>query len=97
MTAEQTAKRFIRAAYAAKFHKTALITGFMEFSHCYTWCGVPRQGKVQGFCAKQRKTLALEQSLLALKAVAFKANGLCSVRIIIAYPLRKKYALNVNF
>ena len=47
----------------------------MEFSHCYNayfpWRGAPRQGKVQGFCVDKHKTLALEQSQLALKAKAF--------------------------
>ena len=37
--------------------------------------GAARQWKVQGFCAILRKTLALEQSHLALKALAFKACG----------------------
>ena len=57
--------------------KAALLTAFMEFSHCYNayfpWRGAPRQGKVQGFCVDKHKTLALEQSQLALKAKAFKA------------------------
>ena len=51
----------------------------MEFSHCYNayfpWRGAPRRGKVQGFCANRHKTLALEQSQVALKATAFKACG----------------------
>ena len=59
--------------------KAALLTAFMEFSHCYNayfpWRGAPRQGKVQGFCASSHKTLALEQSQVALKASAFKACG----------------------
>ena len=51
----------------------------MEFSHCYNayfpWCAVAHQGKVQGFWTKLSKTLALEQSQMALKALAFKAFG----------------------
>ena len=51
----------------------------MEFSHCYNayfhWCIKTRQWKVQGFWAKLSKTLAPEQSHLALKALAFKAFG----------------------
>ena len=51
----------------------------MEFSHCYNayfrWCVKTHQRKVQRFWAKLFKTLALEQSHLALKAKAFKAFG----------------------
>ena len=79
MTTEQTALRFVHGANAAKFHKTALLTVFMEFSHGYNACfprrGAPRLGKVQGFCANRYKTLAPEQSQVALKAAAFKAFG----------------------
>ena len=51
----------------------------MEFSHCHNayfhWCVQTHQWKVQGFWAKWSKNLALEQSHLALKALAFKAFG----------------------
>ncbi len=51
----------------------------MEFSHCYNayfhWCVKTHQWKVQGFWAKCSKTLAREQSYLALKTLAFKAFG----------------------
>ena len=49
----------------------------MEFSHCYNayfhWCVAAHQWKVQGFWTIQSKTLALEQSQMALKTLAFKA------------------------
>ena len=54
--------------------KPALLTVFMEFSHCnnayFPWRGAPRQGKVQGFCANKRKTLAALFSTHYLKALS---------------------------
>ncbi len=51
----------------------------MQFSHCcnayFRWCVLTHQRKVQGFWAKLFKTLAPEQSHLALKALTFKASG----------------------
>ena len=51
----------------------------MEFSHCcnayFRWCVLTHQRKVQGFWAKLFKTIAPEQSHLALKALTFKASG----------------------
>ena len=51
----------------------------MEFSHCFNayfhWCVKTHQWKVQGFGTRLSKTLALEQSHLALKDRAFKALG----------------------
>ena len=54
----------------------------MEFRHVlnvyFRWCIAMRQRKVQGFCGKTAKTLALEQRKTALKALAFK--GFCVVQ-----------------
>ena len=51
----------------------------MEFSHCYNayfhWCVSAHQWMVQGFWTIQFKNLALEQSQMFLKALAFKALG----------------------
>jgi hypothetical protein len=46
----------------------------MEFSHCcnayFRWCTSMHQRKVQGFQTFSSKTLALEQSRMALKTLA---------------------------
>ena len=51
----------------------------MKFRHCYNayfrWNARAFQRKVQGFRAVLPEILALEQSHLALKAMAFKACG----------------------
>ena len=51
----------------------------MVFSHCcnayFHWCVSTHQWKAQGFWTKLSKNLALEQSHLVLKALAFKAFG----------------------
>ena len=51
----------------------------MEFSHCcnayFHWCAAAHQWKVQGVWTIYSKTLALEQSQMALNALASKAFG----------------------
>ena len=58
----------------------------MEFSHCYNayfhWCAAAHQWKVQGFLTVYFKNLALEQSQMALKALAFKAFGFVQYALI---------------
>ena len=58
----------------------------MEFSHCYNayfpWRGAPRQGKVQGFCANRRKTLAPEQSPAALFSMHHNKRVVFSRKIV---------------
>ena len=54
----------------------------MQFRHAnnvyFRWCIAMRQRKVQGFCGKTVKILALEQRIIALKALACK--GFCVVQ-----------------
>ena len=71
----------------------------MKFRHCYNayfrWNARAFQRKVQGFRAVLPEILALEQSHLALKAMAFKACGfvqyaLLKVRAVVILFLRQK-------
>ena len=73
----------------------------MKFRHCYNayfrWNAGAFQRKVQGFRAVLPEILALEQSHLALKAMAFKACGFVQYAlIIVSYSavLEKNYVFH---
>ena len=58
----------------------------MEFSHCYNayfrWSAGLLQRKVQGFLAHLPRSLALEQSQLALKALGCKTLGFVQYALV---------------
>ncbi|MGN8891128.1 hypothetical protein [Dysosmobacter sp. HCP28S3_G4] len=62
----------------------------MKFRHCYNayfrWNAGAFQRKAQGFRAVLPEILALEQSHLALKAMAFKACGFVQYALLIFDP-----------
>ena len=48
----------------------------------FRWCIAMHQRKVQGFCGKTAKILALEQRIIALKALACKGFALFSTHYL---------------